>query len=192
MRKTLMAVVKAYTPYGKICAEDLFAPDMPERFIELIEGELAFMSPAGFKHENIGGEIEFQFRLFARKHAHVAVGTSNMGFLIQRNPDTLLCPDACLFRKRPWPDDQPWGAFAPELWVEVLSPSNSEAEMTFKRHRLFDAGTEQFWLVLPKTRELHIHHRDGRLDSHPFDATITGEGIVEGLSLSLADIFCDA
>jgi Uma2 family endonuclease len=184
-----MAVVKTYLPAGKVRAEDLLAPDVPEKFIELIEGELAEMSPAGFWHENIGGEIELAFRLFAKQHPDVAVGTSNTGFLIKRNPDTLLCPDVCLFRRRPWPREQLWGEFAPELWVEVLSPSNSQAEMTFKRHRLFESGTEQFWLVDPEKREVVIFHHEGRSTTYTSGETVSCEGIAAGLSIVLEEIF---
>ena len=35
---------------------------------------------------------------------------------------------------------------APEICIEVLSPSNSELEMRTKRHLYFEAGAEEVWL----------------------------------------------
>jgi len=38
---------------------------------------------------------------------------------------------------------------APEICVEVLSPSNTDAEMAMKRHAYFTAGAVEVWLVSP-------------------------------------------
>jgi len=41
--------------------------------------------------------------------------------------------------------EQVAGEIAPEICVEVLSPSNTEAEMRIKRQLYFDAGAEECW-----------------------------------------------
>ena len=63
--------------------------------------------------------------------------------------------------------------------------------MTFKRHRLFEAGTEQFWLVDPVERHVQIFHRDGQIRAYSVEESITCEGVAEGLTVALADIFSE-
>lgn len=171
-----------------ITAAQLAEPGMPEKFVELIEGELILMTPAGKWHNRVAMNLAFAFRQFCAARPDLDFGGDNEGFLIHRDPDTVLSPDACLFRARP-DTGSTWMEFAPELVVEVLSPANSQAEMAFKRQRFFDAGTEQFWLIDRETQTLHLYHRDGRIETYPHDAIFQGEGIADGLQLSLADLF---
>jgi Uma2 family endonuclease len=185
-----MAVAKAHTPYAKTPVAALFSPEVSDKLLELIEGEMVHMSPAGAWHNRVASNIELLFRLFCRLRPDLDFGGRDDGFLIEKNPDTLLVPEACLFLTRPWPDS-PWREFAPEIWVEVLSPGNSTAEMTFKRHRLFEAGTEQFWLVDPVERHVQIFHRDGQVQTYSADESIPCEGVAEGLTVALADIFSE-
>ncbi|MBI3117044.1 MAG: Uma2 family endonuclease, partial [Candidatus Hydrogenedentes bacterium] len=141
-------------------AEELAAPGIPEKFVELIEGELIETAPADWHHNRLASELEFLFREFCRVHRELDYGGDNDGFLLQRNPDTVLSPDASLFRRR-GQVERPWRSFAPEIVVEVLSPTSSPIEMAVKRHRYFDAGTEQFWLVDPVKHQIEVHHRGG-------------------------------
>ena len=171
-----------------ITAEDLAAPGMPEKFVELVEGELIEMTPAGRRHNKIAYRLHRIFDTFCMSRPDLDFAGDNDGFLIQRNPDTLLSPDACLFRARP-DTGATWLEFAPEIVVEVISPSNNEAEMMLKRQRCFAAGTEQFWLIFPDERKLVIHHRDNRIITLTGDACIEGEGIAAGLKIELAEIF---
>ncbi|MBI2434987.1 MAG: Uma2 family endonuclease [Candidatus Hydrogenedentes bacterium] len=171
-------------------AEDLADPDVPEKLVELVEGELVTMAPAGTFHNTVAMNILFLFRQFCREHPEFSYGGDNDGFIIQRNPDTVLSPDASLFRRRSL-SGAPWLEFAPEIAVEVLSPSNSRTEMAFKRHRYFDAGTEQFWLVDPEKRQIEFHERDGRVLVATGEEVIEGTGIASGMHISLTELFRD-
>ena len=157
----------------QITAEELAAPGIPEKFVELIDGELIEMTPARQWHNEVALNIVFLFRQFCRQHRELKAGGDNEGFLISRSPDTVLSPDACLFRRRT-DTGATWMEFAPEIAVEVLSPSNSKMEMAIKKRRYFEAGSEQFWLVDPDARKMEFHHRDGRV------IVVTGEEVIEG------------
>jgi Uma2 family endonuclease len=50
---------------------------------------------------------------------------------------------------------------APELVVEVLSPSNTASEMYDRERTCFDAGCREFWIVDPDTRQIHVTSPDG-------------------------------
>ncbi len=181
-----MALVKEHVVL--LTAEDLAAPGVPEKFVELVEGVLVTTTPAGNRHNRVGSNLTFIFRQFCSGRAELDYCGDNYGFYISRNPDTVLSPDVCLYRARP-DTGTTWNEFAPEIVVEVLSPSNTKTEMAYKRHCFFEAGSEQFWLLDPEAQSLQIYHRDGRVLLFQDTATVEGEGIATGLQFSLAELF---
>lgn len=164
---------------------------MPEKFVEIIEGELIQMTPADWYHNRVASNIEMVFRRFCSERRGLNFGGDNDGFLLKRNPDTLFSPDASLFKRRPRSKDRPWMEFAPEIVVEVLSPSNHPAELVYKRHTFFEAGTEQFWLVDAEKRQIQFYHRDGRIVTVTGDEVVEGEGIAQGMRIVLEEVFAE-
>jgi len=51
---------------------------------------------------------------------------------------------------------------APEIMVEILSPSNTEDEMREKRELYFECGAQEFWLC-DQNGELHFFDRNGEI-----------------------------
>lgn len=156
--------------------------------VEIWEGELLEISPAGKRHNWLAEEIFHALRNFTRKRRDLVACGDNHGFLVEQDPDTLISPDAALVRLRPEDKDGPWHHYAPELSVEVLSPSNNEAEMAAKRRILFRHGCQQFWILDATARRLTIHFSDGRV-MEATGGVVTGEGIVDGLALDLDELF---
>jgi Uma2 family endonuclease len=173
-----------------VSIESLASEDLPEKFVELIAGELVHTTPAGKFHNRVASNFELLFRTFCADRPDLDFGGDNEGFLLRRNPDTLLSPDACLFRRRPAPE-QGWMDFAPEIVVEVLSPANHPVEILYKRKEFFSCGTEQFWIADPQQEILEIWHRDGRLLTASADAVLAGEGLAEGMSIPLPVLFAE-
>jgi Uma2 family endonuclease len=169
-------------------AEDLLDPSVPEKFVELIEGELIVMTPANWRHGDIALNIIHLFEGFCAVRKELQYCADNNGFLIARGPDSVLSPDAALFRRRP-PSETPWREFSPEAVVEIRSPANSRSDMALKRHRYFEAGTEQFWLVYPEERTIEFYHLDGKLITATGAAIVDGEGIAAGMRIDLTEVF---
>ena len=89
-------------------------------------------------------------------------------------------------RKRP---EAAIAGFAPDLAVEILSRSNTKAEMARKRSDDFAAGVRLVWEVDPQTRTVAVYHAPDQ--PILLDATMTLEGgtILPGFALPLADLF---
>jgi Uma2 family endonuclease len=174
---------------GAFRAEDLLRPGMPEKFSEIVEGELIVREPAGRYHNRIAFKFQFLFHDFAKAHPELDYGGDNEGFLVQRNPDTMLSPDACLFRRRDETGSSTWMEFAPEVAVEVLSPSNTRAEIAYKRRKYFLAGSEQVWIVDPQTQTIEFCFSDSARIIVQGDEMVRGRDIVEGLEITLSEIF---
>lgn len=174
--------------YGQFTVEDLRDPAIPEKGVEILQGELIQMTPAGKYHNRVIENLVVLFRNFCRGRSDIDRGLDNEGFLLERNPDTLLSPDTCLFRPRP-ETEGPWMEFSPEIAVEVLSPSNSASEIAHKIRKYIECGSEQVWIVDPEKRAIEFYFPEGRKLVASGDEVVKGEGIAKGLEISLVEVF---
>ena len=78
---------------------------------------------------------------------------------------------------------------APDLAVEVVSPSEKAGDVREKARDYLAAGTRLVWIVYPRTREVVVHTPDGLARAYGADATLEGFGILPGFSCDVADLF---
>jgi Uma2 family endonuclease len=57
---------------------------------------------------------------------------------------------------------------APELCIEVVSPSNSRKELREKTEAYLAAGAEEVWIVYPRSKRVEVHGRHGLLEHSRF------------------------
>ena len=81
---------------------------------------------------------------------------------------------------------------APDLVIEILSPSTADRDRTFKRSLYARSGVKEFWIVDPVDKMVEVL----RLGEHGFELEATyGEddtltsAILSGVSLSLNEVF---
>ena len=175
--------------YGNFKVEDLERPDVPEKFVEIVDGELVMMAPAGKYHNRIASNFELLFRMFCESRPDLDFGGDNDGFVLRRDPDLMYSPDACLLRRRADLDDKAWMEFSPEIAVEVLSPANNPSEIAHKCRDYLDCGSEQVWIADPRTRTVEFIFQDGRRFVAQGRETVEGKGIAEGMKIDLPAIF---
>lgn len=92
------------------------------------------------------------------------------------------------FPGRRLPQEPILGAY-PDLAVEVLSPSNTEAEMTRKIGEYFDAGTRLVWVVDPPTQTAVVYTSPENPRPVPADGILDGGDVLPGFQLELARVF---
>lgn len=78
---------------------------------------------------------------------------------------------------------------APDLAVEVISPSNTPREMARKRREYFRAGTTLVWQVYPATRTVEVYTSPGRHRTLGIDDTLDGGTLLPGFRLPLRTLF---
>ena len=81
------------------------------------------------------------------------------------------------------------GTVAPALAVEVLSPSNTRAEMDRKRREYFAAGTLVVWMVDPRTETVAMFTDPTTSTTLTTTDTLDGGAVLPGFALPVADIF---
>jgi Uma2 family endonuclease len=127
---------------------------------ELRHGELIVVAPP--KHDHY--RVQQRLRRFLEQSAGDAgeVGTE-MGFRPLPDREYWYADVAFLSRQR-WDETPGRGNVqgAPELVVEVLSPSNTAAEIRDKKKLCLESGAQEFWVVDIELREVEVFMRDGR------------------------------
>jgi len=158
---------------------------------ELVRGELIMMSPAGVEHGRIVARLA---RRLGNQVEDRGVGTvlaGDVGFRIGHDPDTVRAPDVALLRTERIPPVLLWGFFegAPDLAVEVLSPSDRPGEASAKAHEWLAAGCRLVWVVDPATRTVTQYRSHTDIAVLTDSDTLGGGDVVPAFSIAVGEIF---
>lgn len=80
---------------------------------------------------------------------------------------------------------------APDLAVEVLSPSALASEVRTKVREYLAAGARLVWIVDPESRTASVHRPDGTGRELGEDGTLDGEDLLPGPRIPLAELCAD-
>lgn len=142
-------------------AADLRAIPEPERFHEILHGELVRKASPSARHGAAQARILEYVGPFNRKPGGRAPG----GWWIvaeteiELAPHEVVRPDVCGWRRErlpALPEDMPVRS-KPDWVCEVLSPSNATRDRVTKFELYREAGVAHYWLVDPEARTLTVH-----------------------------------
>ena len=173
-------------------AEELWELPDDDMCHELVAGELKTMSPAGDEHGWV--TIRFSSSLYnhVEPHGLGRVYTAETGYTLARHPDTVLAPDVSFVQQERVVAGGRIRGFregAPDLAVEVLSPSDRPGKVADKVARWLAHGTPLVIVVNPDRRRVRLH-RPGQPVVELTEAdTIEAEDIVQGWRLPVARLF---
>ena len=164
--------------------------DHYDRLCELIDGTLV---------EKTMGYVESRLAMFLGHLLHTFLDTHDLGFLLGEAgtleilPDQVRIPDVCFISWEKFPDrklpTEPIPALAPDLAVEVLSASNTDAEMQRKLCEYFAAGVRLVWYIVPASRSARAYTAvDAFVDLGENDS-LSGGDVLPGFTLSLGELF---
>ena len=158
---------------------------------ELIAGEIKRMSPPGIRHGGIAFRIAYLLgqSVVPRQLGEILVCDS--GFIIARDPDTVRGPDVAFISADRASAVLPEGFWpgAPDLAVEVVSPSDTLQDVEEKVDDWLNGGTRLVWIVNPKRRTVTIHRpgADVRLLNERDE--LSGEDVTPGFACKVGEIF---
>lgn len=176
-----------------LTADDFAAlPDPPEGMVhELVHGEVVIVPSPGFRHGRRQGRAFAILDAFgvAAKHGRAA---TEVGIRTEVDPDTVRRPDVAYWSFARLPAElEPTGipSVAPELCVEILSPTNRRAELHDKIGEYFRVGVAMVWLIDPEDRTLSIYRTPDEAQLLHESATVTPGEPLPGFSCKVADLF---
>ena len=184
-----MTIVASRSP---ITAEELFElPDDGGR-CELVKGEIIRMAPTGAEHGVVTARIGHLIQEFALAHDLGLCCGAETGFILQRDPDVVRAPDAAFVATARIPEagvPSGYWPFAPDLAVEVVSPSDRLADVHVKIAEYFAAGTRLVWLVEPETRMVHVYRSQQQVEVLGTGDVLEGGDVLPGFQCPVRRLF---
>ena len=148
------------------------------------------MSPAGGQHGWVIINISAPLATYVREHDLGYVFGAETGFFIERGPDTVRAPDVAFVRKDRISGSVPIKFFpgAPDLAVEVLSPSDHASQVQAKASNWLNCGCAEVWLVDPRSETAsRCLLKDGEIVVNSVEALESD--LLPGFELQVAELF---
>jgi Uma2 family endonuclease len=174
---------------------------------ELLNGFIKTMSPAPtLAHARITMEISYLMIHYIKKRkGHCKVFTAPFDIRFPQSGDitdndkiyTVVQPDICVICD-PAKLDNRGCLGAPDMIVEILSPSTLKYDLNEKFHLYEAAGVKEYWVVSPQMKAINIFtlQEDGKYDA----GVVYEDGeneikipvqTLEGLSINLKELFAE-
>jgi Uma2 family endonuclease len=157
---------------------------------EVSRGVLVREPRPGQQHGEIVAELTYLLRAYLETHPVGRIITEG-GFLLTAAPLTLRGPDVAFIRAERLAAEKNPRFFrgAPDLAIEVVSPSNRGGELLQKIGELLDAGTQIAWVVYPATHTVAEHTAAGDVRVWHADDVLTAPDLLPGFELRVGRIF---
>jgi Uma2 family endonuclease len=167
--------------------EFMALPDDGNKY-ELNEGELVIMPSAGTEHNLILNNITLIVSDYLRGKDLGRI-LAEASFALSREPElTIRQPDVSFVYRARLHQTKDYYDGAPELAVEVVSPSDHAAALDLKVRQYIAAGSQEVWVVYPNTRSVFVYLRDGQARRLSDQDTISSD-LFPGWSARVADFF---
>jgi Uma2 family endonuclease len=179
--------------------ESYMAEDEVNRRYEIIDGVRRFMTNPTRRHQVILLTIAGLFKAYAKGSRSGQVQIAPCDILIRRFPLRTRQPDVLFISPErlaanPPPDDPAPLSPAPELVVEIISPSETESRITEKLADFRKVDVRECWVVHPTARTVEVIAL-AREGSHSIgtygEGTIVSSRAFPGLDLSVDDVFSE-
>ena len=156
---------------------------------EILEGELIVLPPPKCGHRNIAGNAYDRLMPFVKEHRLGRVYLE-AGYLLSRDPATWVQPDVSFLSLPRLLQTTPDGYFsgAPELSIEVVSPSESAVDIERKIDLMLAAGCSAVWAIYPKSRHVWVYS-PGASQLFAEADVLTAPEILPGFALPVSALF---
>ena len=172
--------------------EEFLAHPTPEGKAELVRGELRVTPPAGSPHGVAGFNLALLLGNHVKAHGLGRVFGDGFGYELVSLPRTVRVPDGSFVRAERLPADGVRPGLlklAPDLAIEVLSPSETASDLQEKLDDYRAAGTPLVWVVDPARRTVMVIPGDAPIRWLHEGETLDGGKVILGFSCPVSEIF---
>ena len=172
-------------------AEDLERLSALGYHYELIKGELREMAPPGGTHGSSTSRLSVFVGMIVINQDLGETFAAETGFLVGRNPDTVLAPDFAVVAKDRQPNPLPrsYVPVVPDIILETRSPNDKRKEVADKVARWLELGVKLVWEMNPQTRILTVHRANQVPRILGEGDTLDAQDMLPGFSLPIARLF---
>jgi Uma2 family endonuclease len=181
---------------ARLTAQDLLRLGGTDVRRELVNGRVIEMPPHNFAHGEITGRISRRLIEHVERTRAGRVVVGDVGFILSvpGDPERVRGPDVAYVSQERLPDTQHRETFfagAPDLTVEILSPTDVGADIQQKVRDYLDAGARLVWLIAPESKTVTVYRADGSARLLRDQDTLQGDTVLPGLAIPLREIFND-
>jgi Uma2 family endonuclease len=177
---------------GRYTYADYLEWEGPQRY-QLFNGEAFQMASPSVIHQGILMELSIQFGSWLRgKPCQVFASPLDVRLFPKEDnsDDTVLQPDLLVVCDK---NKIVKGSVngAPDLIIEIMSPSNTRRELFLKFQYYLEAGVREYWVIEPEEKKVQVHiYERGRYISAIYkDSARISVSVLPGLEIALDDIW---
>ena len=166
--------------------------DDDERW-ELFDGELYAMAGTSTAHQTVSGNLHYQlFDFLKGKPCRVFTAPYDVRLNADTYDNTVVQPDLLVVCDKSKLDDKSCKG-APDVVIEILSPSTAKHDKLLKFNTYQRAGVREYWIVDPDSRTVQVHIlENGRYFTRSYGETdAIPVHVLEGCEISLPEVFTD-
>jgi Uma2 family endonuclease len=159
---------------------------------ELVRGELRTLTKPGLEHGRVAANVGILLGVHARQTGSGVTVAAETGFLLARAPDTVRAPDAAFISKERVEQAGRTVKYmpgAPDLAVEVVSPSDTFHEVQDKALEWLTAGATAVLVIDPAKQTATVYR--GKGDAHVYNVReiVDLSDAVPSFSVAVAELF---
>ncbi len=172
-------------PHGTMTMAEFLENDLEG--YEYVKGELVPMAAAAIIHGEIGSNVHLILGMFVQEQKlgrlYIAETTFQLG-------DRVVKPDIAFVSTERLSEDKLKGyTNAPDLAIEIVSPTDKHYDVTEKALAYLKAGTRLVWVIEPIMKTVMIYRSEADSTLLNYEDTLTGEDVVPGFSCPVAELF---
>ena len=154
---------------------------------EYVKGELVPMAAAAIVHGEIGVNVIIPLGSYIRENKLGRLYTIETTFQLS---DRVVKPDIAFVSTERLSDDKYKGMpVAPDLAIEIVSPTDKQYDVTEKAFAYLKSGTRLVWVIEPVAKTVMVYRSEKDFTLLTFEDTLTGENVVEGFTCPVAQFF---
>ena len=175
-----LAPIKTDMTLDEFCQSDLEG-------YEYVKGELVPMAPPTMEHGDISMNLSFLLSLHIRENQLGRLYPADTDFKLR---DRLVKPDIAFVSTARLPENRRQASpVAPDLAVEVVSPTDIQYRVVEKAFAYLNAGTRLVWIIEPVGKTITVYRSKTDIKVLTREDTLDGEDVVEGFSCQVAQLF---
>ncbi|WP_341529057.1 Uma2 family endonuclease [Nostoc sp. UHCC 0302] len=160
----------------------------PDYRMELVQGNIIVMSPSGYESDEVAAAMIAQLHNWVRPRKLGRVAASSAGFRLP-NSD-LRAPDASfVLAQRLRRSPKSFAQLAPDLTVEVKSPSDNLKELRAKVQEFLALGTKVGILINPDERIVEVYDSGKEVIILRDGDVLTLPDLLPGLEVQISDLW---
>jgi Uma2 family endonuclease len=169
------------------------SPPGDDEHFEVVDGRRVETPRMGTFETDVANELNGHLWQFARTNG-LGKTAVEMLFRIDVARNLQRRPDVAFVSYQRWPrgrraaPNDAWDV-VPDLAVEVISPSNTAAEILIKVHEYFRAGVRLVWVIYPVEVEVYAYESPTVIRVLQRGDELDGGAVLPGFRLPLATLF---